>query len=113
MRRTLVALLILAGCNSEPTEADRIEAEANSRASKLEAKADAIQAVPASPKNAALEEQIATILNLNGLLCARVVSVRPLEVRPNHYEVTCVEYRGGSGEVRYILDAAAGKAFEA
>jgi hypothetical protein len=52
-----------------------------------------------------LKETTATILNLNGLLCAKVVEIRPLEMA-NQYEVTCIEYRGGSGTVRYILNAA-------
>lgn len=59
-----------------------------------------------------IEEQIATVLNLNGLLCARVTDVRPL-TQANTYEVTCIEYRGGAGTVRYILDASTGKAFKA
>lgn len=59
-----------------------------------------------------LKETTATILNLNGLLCAKVVEIRPLEMA-NQYEVTCIEYRGGSGTVRYILNAATGKAFKA
>jgi len=56
-------------------------------------------------------EVIATVLNLNGLLCARVVSVEPLRVSSDAFEVTCVEYRGGTGTVRYIVNAANGTAY--
>jgi hypothetical protein len=57
-------------------------------------------------------EMVATMLNLNGFLCAKVTDFRKLEVA-DQYEVTCVEYRGGSGTVRYILDLSTGKAFKA
>ena len=60
----------------------------------------------------ALLEQVATIINFNGFLCAEVTDVRPL-ASANTYEVTCVEYRGGSGTVRYILNALKGVAFKA
>ena len=56
-------------------------------------------------------EVIATVLNLNGLLCARVVAVEPLRVSSDAFEVTCVEYRGGTGTVRYIVNAANGTAY--
>lgn len=59
-----------------------------------------------------LLEKIATVINLNGHLCASVTDVRPLELK-DVYEVTCVEYRGGSGEVRYIMNARQGSAFKA
>lgn len=54
----------------------------------------------------------AFILNVNGLLCAQVVDIRPLEVEENVYEVECVEYRGGNGRKTYILDADARTAWE-
>ena len=60
----------------------------------------------------ALLEQVATVINLNGFLCAEVTDVRPLS-SSNTYEVTCVEYRGGSGKVRYILNALKGVVFKA
>jgi hypothetical protein len=66
----------------------------------------------AQSSKAELEEMTATILNINGFLCAKVTDIRPLQVE-NQYEVTCIEYRGGSGTVRYILNAATGKAFKA
>lgn len=59
-----------------------------------------------------LLEKIATVINLNGHLCASVTDVRPLELQ-DVYEVTCIEYRGGSGEVRYIMNARQGSAFKA
>ncbi|NMD09140.1 MAG: hypothetical protein GYA66_14305 [Phyllobacteriaceae bacterium] len=60
----------------------------------------------------AVGETIATVLNLNGLLCASVLEVRPLSLE-NQYEVTCIEYGGGSGQVRYIFNALSGQAFKA
>lgn len=57
-------------------------------------------------------ETIATIINLNGLLCAKVTDVRPLRVQADVYEVTCIEYRGGTGTVRYIVNADTGLAFK-
>jgi hypothetical protein len=57
-----------------------------------------------SAKMAEYGETIATGLNLNGLLCARVVDVKPLRVSGDVFEVTCIEYRGGTGKVRYIYD---------
>ena len=71
---------------------------------------------PGNPARAQLDqdtsELIATMLNLNGLLCASVVDFRKLQVA-DQYEVTCIEYRGGSGTARYILDLSTGKAFKA
>ena len=109
--RALFCLMVAVTACSEPVDQSQLEYEA--RLERLKATADPGRAAASNPNNAVLNEQIATVLNLNGLLCANVVSVRPLEVRPNHYEVTCVEYRGGSGEVRYIMDAAKGTAFKA
>ena len=50
-----------------------------------------------------LNEITATMINLKGLLCAKVMEMRPLKLE-NTYEVTCIEYRGGSGMVRYIFN---------
>lgn len=55
-----------------------------------------------------LNTLIATALNMNGLLCAEVVNVVPLKVSDNVYEVTCIEYRGGTGKKTYIYNAATG-----
>jgi hypothetical protein len=64
-----------------------------------------ISSIALADKKEELKEQIATIINLNGFLCAKVLDVKPLEVRANIYEVTCIEYSGGSGTKIYILDA--------
>lgn len=58
-----------------------------------------------------LKELTATILNLNGLLCAEVVRIQPLALE-GKFEVTCVAYRGGTAQKTYILDANRGTAFE-
>ena len=57
-----------------------------------------------SPSLEDLNELTATILNVNGLLCADVTDIHPLKVRENVYEVTCIQYRGGSGKKTYIMD---------
>ncbi len=56
-------------------------------------------------------ELIAMMLNMNGLLCAEIVTVSRLG--NDRLEVTCIEYRGGHGTVRYILDMNTGRAFKA
>lgn len=53
---------------------------------------------------------MATLLVLNGLLCAEAIEVRKL-AQDGKYEVRCIEYRGGSGTVDYIVDLDTGKAF--
>ena len=58
-----------------------------------------------------LKTLTATILNLNGLLCAEVTDIRPLEIK-NTFEVTCIAYRGGSATKTYIMNAAEGTAWE-
>jgi len=58
------------------------------------------------------DEVLAGTLMRSGLLCARVVDKRQSE-GPDQLEVTCIEYRGGTGRVRYILDLSTGKAFKA
>jgi len=65
-----------------------------------------------SPAQRMNGEAIATVINLNGLLCARVTNVRPLKVRDDVFEVTCIEYRGGTGTVRYIVNTETGIAFQ-
>lgn len=57
------------------------------------------------------KELAATMLNLNKLLCATVVEIRPLAVNPDVHEVTCIEYRGGSATKTYHLDSKTGKAW--
>ncbi|WP_143154582.1 hypothetical protein [Devosia limi] len=59
-----------------------------------------------------LKEMTAFIINSNGHLCADVTDIRPLRL-DGQFEVTCIEYRGGSGTVRYIMNAKNGTAFPA
>ena len=63
------------------------------------------------PTQSDSNEQVATILNLNGLLCARVVEMRLLPLG-KMYEVTCIAYRGGSATKSYVLNMEDGSAFE-
>ena len=56
-------------------------------------------------------EQFGLILNLNHLLCAKVVRVCPLKVK-DALEVTCIEYRGGHATKTYIVDINTASAFE-
>lgn len=73
----------------------------------------AVALVPANAAtDAELKETMATFINLNGLLCAKVTDIRPLRLEKK-FEVTCIEYRGGAGTVRYIFDGNTGKAFKA
>jgi hypothetical protein len=58
------------------------------------------------------DEVLAGALMRSGLLCARVVDKRQSE-GADQLEVTCIEYRGGTGRVRYILDLSTGKASKA
>lgn len=55
------------------------------------------------------EDMMATFLNLKGQLCAKVVNVSKLSL-PNTYEVRCIEYRGGTGTVDYIVNVKTGEA---
>ena len=57
-----------------------------------------------------VNEMVATGLNLNGHLCAELITVRPLKVEST-YEATCIAYRGGSSKKSYIIDALKGVAF--
>jgi hypothetical protein len=62
------------------------------------------------PGVADAQNAVATLINLNGQLCAQVVNVQPLQVRDQVFEVTCTEYRGGTGKVRYLVDGSTGTA---
>jgi hypothetical protein len=55
---------------------------------------------------------LAGLLMRNGLLCSQVVDKRRSDL-PNKIEVTCIQYRGGRAQVRYILDVSTGKAVKA
>jgi hypothetical protein len=59
-----------------------------------------------------LKEMTALLINAGGNLCASVTEIHPLRLA-DQYEVTCIEYRGGVGTVRYIFNAKTGKAFKA
>lgn len=63
------------------------------------------------PDQTGIEEMVKGGLNLNGLLCAEIVRILPLELS-GKYEVTCVAYGGGSAQKTYIVDALNGRAFE-
>lgn len=64
-----------------------------------------------TPSNTEIVELIEVGLNLNGHLCAGLVSVRPLEL-DHTYEAVCVAYRGGSARKSYVIRALEGIAFE-
>lgn len=49
------------------------------------------------------DKALRLFINLTGNLCAKVVSVHKLEV-PDYYEVRCIEYRGGTGTVDYLVN---------
>lgn len=53
------------------------------------------------------EQLLATLINLNGMLCAEVISVTPLRTR-DRYEVECIEYRGGRHRATYVVDVSRG-----
>jgi len=55
----------------------------------------------------AVKETTALIINVSGYLCAKVVDIRPLTLK-DRFEVTCIEYRGGSSTKTYIYDAVSG-----
>jgi hypothetical protein len=66
--------------------------------------------VSTQPQFEQAKDAVAGLINLNGHLCADIVDVKPLQVRDNVFEVTCIEYRGGSGRVRYLVDGQKGLA---
>ena len=121
-----IAAIILTACSggntpsSVATEAsaaaDEAEAAgkvdtAQAAADEAAANADAAMTAADAPSKAEADEAIALLLNLNQLLCAKVVKVNPLKVRPGVLEVTCIEYRGGTATKNYILDTNNGTAF--
>lgn len=100
----VVALFTFAESDSEKRA--RLEKEAPARAGAAQpAAAQQLQLVGGSVKAG---ELAATMINLNGHLCAQVVGIRPLKVRAEVHEVTCIEYRGGSGQKVYMLDSTKG-----
>lgn len=67
--------------------------------------------VKSTLSDAELAEVISAGLNLNGHLCAALVTIRPLELE-HVYEAVCVAYRGGTAEKSYVIRALEGIAFE-
>jgi len=55
------------------------------------------------------KETAATMINLNGKLCAKVTDLRPAKNQSDTFEITCTEYRDGTGTVHYLLDSNTGK----
>lgn len=49
------------------------------------------------------DKELALFINLTGNLCAKVVSIHKLEVS-DYFEVRCIEYRGGTGTVDYLVN---------
>lgn len=64
--------------------------------------------VEADPDLKKASDFLGFLINSNGHLCARVSNVEL--VSGTQYEVTCVEYRNGSGRVRYLVDGATNEA---
>lgn len=88
------------------------EPESPPRVTKADKPANESKAViPATAKPQDARELAATMLNLNGLLCAEVVDIRPLQVRDDVHEITCITYRGGSAQKSYHLNINTGKAW--
>ena len=115
----LILAVLLSACTDSTTSSDSAR-EAASAAAEAEAAANAAVAA-ASPESKPRrltpeedkqgKEMIALLLNLNSLLCAEVVEVNPLKVRPGVLEVKCIEYRGGTATKNYIVDTNDGSAF--
>lgn len=56
----------------------------------------------------AKSERVATLINLNGQLCARVIQIEHLYL--DKYKVTCARYRDGVGTSTYDIDLKTGLA---
>lgn len=71
-----------------------------------------VVAVPAQAElikpTADQREQFATLINLNGLLCAQVIEVRKRESKT--YYVVCETYRNRLEQRAYLVDLKTGKA---
>jgi hypothetical protein len=121
----IVAAVYLIACGPTQEQIDASAAVAEAAASAEDAAATATEAANAAqatlesngnetqPESVATSnESIALLINLNSLLCAEVVEINPLKMRPSVFEVTCVEYRGGKATKTYIVDTDSGTAFE-
>jgi hypothetical protein len=67
-------------------------------------------AAPMSHATSEGDELIATIININGHLCAKVKRVNPLR-QAGIYEVTCTKYRGGTATQIYMVNSNTGAAW--
>ena len=63
------------------------------------------------PQTKELKKVIQAGINLNGHLCANIVSIAKLRVT-GAYEVSCIAYQGGSATKVYVVDTNKGIAFE-
>lgn len=126
-----LAILVIGGliwavstCSESPEDKEPLVSVYNSGNSSNAAAAEITEPTKANPKPETIPsptpslsrneagEGIATAINLNGFLCAKVIEAKPLRMKQDVYEVTCIEYRGGSGRVRYIVDANSGVAYK-
>jgi hypothetical protein len=97
----LASLIIFAGSPSKPNNSNSSTSYSASATEKSNIR------VPTDEAG----ETIATAINLNGLLCAKVKYINKLELT-NTFEVTCTTYRGGESTSTYILNSTTGKAFQ-
>jgi hypothetical protein len=65
----------------------------------------AVQTPASGMSDTEARQMVGLAINLNGFLCGEVLMVTPLKVSPDIVEVECIEYRGGSERVRYLLNA--------
>jgi type II secretory pathway pseudopilin PulG len=92
----ILSALLVIGCESSADKAARISREqADAKVAQLRAEADRHW------KHASEGEALATFLNLNGKLCAEVLSHDYIAGIPT--KVTCKEYRKKSGTIVYML----------
>ena len=122
-----LSVMALSGCGGpDPrlTEAERAANQALAAAERAEAAANAAEKGDFSQTDTASTPQVApttssmsrndaesiikAFINVQGHLCADVVSTRPLAL-PNAAEVKCIEYRGGSNTVTYVVNMKSGR----
>ena len=73
-----------------------------------------LQSMTAHALTGEKKELVATTLNMNGHLCAEVVSVTVMDHlgESGVLEAVCVKYRGGNGRATYMIDMETGRAWE-
>ncbi len=59
-----------------------------------------------------MDDVLAGVLMRNGLLCSQVLE-KSQGQGADEIEVTCIQYRGATARVRYIIDLSTGKASKA